>query len=84
MRARTPHILTARPPDQDKLIGEVGNVVISDCETLQSACPFLRGFNKSIALDFKPSKCLISRSTQSKQHPPICMSLQTGRPAVYV
>lgn len=42
--------------DQDKLIGEVSNVVISDCETQQDACPFLRGFNKSIELDFKPKQ----------------------------
>ena len=41
--------------DQDKSLATVSNVVVSDCEKLDDTCPFVRGFNKSIELDFVPS-----------------------------
>lgn len=41
--------------DQDKSLARVSNVVVSDCEKLDDTCPFVRGFNKSIELDFVPS-----------------------------
>jgi len=42
--------------DKDKTNSDVGNLVISQCESLQDTCPFIRGFNKSIELDFTPKK----------------------------
>lgn len=42
--------------DQDKSKSDVSNVVVSQCETLAETCPFIRGFNKSIELDFTPKK----------------------------
>lgn len=44
-------------------MADIGNVVISDCENLQDTCPFIRGFNKSIELDFTPSKSRLEFSS---------------------
>lgn len=54
--------LTAKSPDssnsldQEKSMAQVSNVVVSDCEKLDDTCPFVRGFNKTIELDFTTSK----------------------------
>jgi len=42
--------------DKDKTDSEVSNLIISQCETLQDTCPFVRGTNKTIELDFTPKK----------------------------
>ena len=42
--------------DKDKIEANVSNLIVSDCETLNETCPFNRGFNKSIELDFTPNK----------------------------
>lgn len=42
--------------DEDKSDAKVSHVAVNQCESLTEACPFIRGFNKSIELDFTPKK----------------------------
>lgn len=42
--------------EPEKSLAEVKDVKVSDCDGLQDACPFVRGFNKSIELDFMPKQ----------------------------
>ncbi|KAG9510634.1 40S ribosomal protein S7 [Fragariocoptes setiger] len=40
--------------DQDKTLSDVVDVKINDCESTVDPCTLVRGFNKSITIDFKP------------------------------